>query len=315
MGTGLKTPAHEALATFITYLRVERRLSPNTLSAYERDLDAFFVHVCDHHGEAVNLSMLAQLSAQDFRSYLAARRRGETPLASRSLARNLSSIRSFYRYAERHWGIKNNQLSLIEGPKLARTAPRPLSTQAAKDVLSESTKHTDKTAPWIAARNAALLTLLYGAGLRISEALALKGDDFPLSDVLRITGKGNKTRLVPLLPAVREAIDVYVHVCPWPVEQTKALFRGVRGGAMGARAAQKLMQKLRARLGLSDTATPHALRHSFATHLLAGGGDLRALQELLGHESLSSTQIYADVDADSLLKIYDKAHPKGDHSP
>jgi integrase/recombinase XerC len=310
MDPGLTLPAHEALGVFLDHLQGERRLSPHTTAAYCRDLEAFFAHVQDHNGQAVNLQVLAELSAQDFRSYLAARRRGERPLSSRSLARALSSIRSFYRYGERRWGLKNTQLSLIEGPKLGRAAPRPLSVRAAGEVLQESAKGGGAI-PWVAARDTALLTLLYGAGLRISEALSLQGSDLPLGEVLRITGKGSKTRLVPLLPAAREAIEAYLHICPWPIAPKTAIFRGHQGGAMGARAAQKLMAGLRARLGLPDTATPHALRHSFATHLLAGGGDLRALQELLGHESLSSTQIYADVDAQSLLRIYDKAHPKG----
>ncbi|MDQ7019338.1 MAG: tyrosine recombinase XerC [Robiginitomaculum sp.] len=311
MGTDLDIPAYEALGAFINHLRAERRLSPNTLAAYERDLNAFFAHIRDHGGERVDLGGLGRLSAQDFRSYLAARRRGALPLSSRSLARALSSIRSFYRFLERRWGLKNDQLSLIEGPKLARTTPRPLSVRAAGEVLQASARTKTKGEPWIAARDAALLTLLYGAGLRIAEALSLTGADYPFGDTLRIVGKGNKTRLVPLLPATIEAVDQYVGLCPWSIEPSQPLFRGVRGGAMGPRAAQKLMQRLRAQLGLPDSATPHALRHSFATHLLAGGGDLRALQELLGHESLSSTQIYADVDAQSLLRIYDKAHPKG----
>lgn len=310
MGTALNTPAHKALEYFMTHLRAERRLSPNTLAAYERDLDAFFAHSAQHCGSAVTLDILANLSALDFRSYLAARRRGPAPLSSRSLARALSSIRSFYRYMERRWGVKNDDLSLIEGPKLGRAAPRPLTVHAAKEVLEVSAQE-GVTAPWVAARNVALLTLLYGAGLRISEALALTGADLPIGEVLRISGKGNKTRMVPVLPLARDAIDAYVHMCPWTMTRHAMLFRGVRGGAMGARAAQKLMQNLRGQLGLPDTATPHALRHSFATHLLANGGDLRALQELLGHASLSSTQIYADIDAQSLLRIYDTSHPKG----
>ncbi len=310
MGTVLNLPAQQALGVFITHLRAERRLSVHTLSAYERDLIAFFDHVRDHQGQVVDLGVLQGLDAADFRSYLAARRRGDRPLTSRSLARALSSIRSFYRYAERRWAIKNDQLSLIEGPKLARTAPRPLSERAAGEVLSLSAVQ-DQRAPWIAARDTALLTLLYGAGLRLSEALSLTGADVPLGEVLRITGKGDKTRLVPLLDVARDAVEGYLRACPWPIQHNVALFRGLRGGPMGPRTAQKLMQSIRARLGLPPSATPHALRHSFATHLLAGGGDLRALQELLGHESLSSTQIYADVDAQSLLRIYDQAHPKG----
>ncbi|PHS27268.1 MAG: recombinase XerC [Robiginitomaculum sp.] len=313
MGTGLTLTAHKALGGFITHLRAERRLSPNTLAAYERDLEAFFSHLCTHRGAQVDVDMLADLSAPDFRSYLAARRRGDAPLSSRSLARALSAIRSFYRYLERRYGIKNDQLSLIEGPKLPRSAPRPLSVKAAGEVLQSSADLSSGQVPWIAARDSALLTLLYGAGLRIAEALSLQGRDLPLGEVLRITGKGNKTRLVPILPITIEAIEAYVRLCPWPMAREGALFCGVRGGPMGARAAQKLMQGIRGRLGLPPSATPHALRHSFATHLLAGGGDLRAVQELLGHESLSSTQIYAEVDAASLLRIYDQAHPKGGH--
>ncbi len=310
MGAGLKRTANEALTGFITHLRAQRRLSPHTCAAYARDLDAFFAHLQDHRGEAVNLQVLQNLSASDFRSYLAARRRGENPLSSRSLARALSSIRAFYRFIGRQWGIKNDQLSLIEGPRLGRSAPRPLSVRAAGDLLRQCADPSG-VAPWIAARNTALLTLLYGAGLRIAEALSLCGRDLPIGEALCLTGKGNKERMVPILPAAQEAIQNYLDLCPWPMAPASPLFFGVRGGAMGARAAQKLMEVMRARLGLSNSATPHALRHSFATHLLAGGGDLRAVQELLGHASLSSTQIYADVDADSLLRIYDQAHPKG----
>lgn len=311
MGAGLNTPASALLGAYLAVLRDQRRLGANTLAAYERDLQAFLTHIAVHRGESVTLGLLMDLQARDFRAYLAARRRGPAPLSSRSLARALSSIRGFYAYLRQHYGLGNDQLSLIEGPKSGRSAPRPLSERAAAQVLALSAQ-PKAAAPWLAARDCALLTLLYGAGLRLGEALALSGADLPLGEVLRITGKGGKTRLVPVLPAAVQAVQHYLRLCPHAIGANDKLFRGVRGGAMGPRAAQKLMQSLRTRLGLPPGATPHALRHSFATHLLAGGGDLRALQELLGHASLSSTQIYADVDAAALLRIYDRAHPKGD---
>ncbi len=310
MGAGLNTPASDLLAAWLAVLRDQRRLSANTLAAYARDVQAFFDHITAHRGEALTLGLLMDLQARDFRAYLAARRRGPRPLSSRSLARALSSIRGFYGYLLQHHGLVNDQLALIEGPRTGRSAPRPLSSKAAGEVLALSAKASN-AAPWLAARDCALLTMLYGAGLRLGEALSLTGADLPLGEVLRITGKGGKTRLVPVLPVIAETVQHYVRLCPYAIGPQDALFRGARGGAMGPRAAQKLMQSLRTRLGLPDGATPHALRHSFATHLLAGGGDLRAVQELLGHASLSSTQIYADVDAASLLRVYDQAHPKG----
>ncbi len=310
MGAGLKTPAAELLAAWLAVLRDQRRLSANTLAAYERDVQAFLDHVTVHRGARPTLGLLMDLQTRDFRAYLAARRRGPRPLSSRSLARALSSLRGFYGFLTQHCGVTNDQLVLIEGPKTGRSAPRPLSRRAAGEVLALSAAADHKT-PWLAARDCALLTLLYGAGLRLGEALALTGAALPLGEVLRVTGKGGKMRLVPVLPVISDAVQHYVRLCPYPVAPQYALFRGARGGAMGPRAAQKLMQSLRVRLGLPKGATPHALRHSFATHLLAGGGDLRAVQELLGHASLSSTQIYADVDATSLLRMYDRAHPKG----
>ncbi|MGD2132043.1 MAG: tyrosine recombinase XerC [Maricaulaceae bacterium] len=299
--------AEEARFAFLAHLRGERRASPRTCEAYGRDLEAFFSFLEDHLGGAVRLSDLAELYARDFRAYLAKRRSGPDGLSPRSTARALSALRSFFRYAERRWGVKNDELALVQGPKLARTLPRPVSEHAARALLDLA---ADDIAPWIGARDAAVLALLYGAGLRISEALGLVGADAPLSDAVRVRGKGGKERLVPILPAVADAVERYRALCPHPLTDKAALFRGARGGPLGPRAVQARVEDLRARLGLPATATPHALRHAFATHLLAGGADLRTIQELLGHADLSTTQIYADVDADTLLAVYDQAHPR-----
>ena len=229
-------------------------------------------------------------------------------LSPRSLARALSALRTFFAYGRRRWGLENAALTLVESPKVGRSKPKPVSEDAARALLAETAARGGKD--WVQARDAAVLLLLYGCGLRISEALGLMGRDHPLSDTLRITGKGSKTRIVPALPAVRDAAARYVELCPFDLEPDQPLFRGVRGGALGARTVQSLMQDLRNRLGLAPSATPHALRHAFATHLLAHGGDLRAIQELLGHASLSTTQVYADVETTRMMSVYDQAHPR-----
>ncbi len=302
----LKTPWTDALAAFLAHLSGERRLSPRTLDAYQRDLDNFGAFLCEHHGRLPDLMTLGDLSSRDFRAYMASRRRDG--LSARSLARALSAIRTFFDYAKRRWGVDNAALSLVESPKLLRSAPKPVSESAAKSLLAETGARGGPD--WVSARDNAVLLLLYGCGLRISEALSLTGNDLPIGDTLRIAGKGDKTRIVPVLPAVAEAISQYVALCPFATKDDAALFRGVRGGNLSARSVQALMQELRGRLGLPETATPHALRHAFATHLLAHGGDLRAIQELLGHASLSTTQIYADVESARLLSIYDGTHPR-----
>jgi integrase/recombinase XerC len=220
----------------------------------------------------------------------------------------LAAIRSFYRFLERRHGLTNARLSLVRGPKLKRSLPRPVSETAARALIAEA--QTDGAQAWIGARDAALITLLYAAGLRISEALALTGADRPLPETLRVHGKGGKVRLVPLLAAAREAVERYAALCPFALTEDAPLFRAARGGALSPRMAQALMQHLRGRLGLASSATPHALRHAFATHLLANGGDLRAIQELLGHESLSTTQGYAGVEAKKILQAYRRAHPR-----
>ena len=299
----------QALEAWIVYLAYERRASPLTLEAYRGDLEAFFAFLEQHHGERPSLQMLEALGAADIRAYMACRRGGDTPLAPRSLSRHLSAIRSFFRWADRRLGLTNARLALVRGPRLKPTQPRPVSQDHARGLIQEAADDPEREA-WEAARDAAVLTLLYGCGLRISEALALKRADAPLPDTLRVLGKGSKTRLAPVLPAVREAVDVYVAQAPFRLPPDEALFRGKRGGPLGARYVQGLMAVLRGRMGLADSATPHALRHSFATHILEGGGDLRSIQELLGHASLSTTQKYTGVDAAHLLAAYGKAHPR-----
>lgn len=302
----LNLPLANARLVFGQHLAGERRLSPKTVEAYGRDLDQFAEFLGGHLGRSVSLSDMAELRAADFRAFMAARRRGG--LSARSLARSLSAIRTFYSYAERRWGIENAALTLIEGPKLGRSKPKPVSETGARALIDEAGRA--HSTDWVEARDVAVLSLLYGCGMRISEALSLTGRDKALSGSLQIIGKGGKTRLVPILAVVAQAVAHYATLCPFDLEPGRPLFRGTRGGALGPRTVQKLMQDLRERLGLGPTATPHALRHSFATHLLAHGGDLRSIQELLGHASLSTTQIYTDVETSRLMAIYDDAHPR-----
>ncbi len=302
----LTTSLNEALKAFYAHLAGERRLAPRTLDAYRRDLDGFAAFLTAHLGQTVTLSDLPGLKASDFRAWMADRRRDG--LSPRSLARELSALRTLFGYLQRRWKIEVAALTLVESPKVLPSKPKPVSEAAARALISET--GTRDVPDWVKARDAALLILLYGCGLRISEALDLRRSDHPLSDTLRVTGKGGKTRLVPVLPAVQTACADYVRLCPFDLEPGDSLFRGLRGGPLGARSVQALMQDLRSRLGLAPTATPHALRHAFATHLLANGGDLRAIQELLGHASLSTTQVYADVETRRLMSIYDEAHPR-----
>ncbi len=296
------------LADWIAHLRDERRFASNSVEAYHRDVAAFLGFLGQHLGGEPRAGDLAKLEPRDLRAYLAFRRQGPDALADRSISRALAAIRAFFRYIERRRGISNPRLSLVRGPRLKRTLPRPVSEDAACDLIAEA--NAASSAVWIGARDAALITLIYAAGLRISEALALTGADCPLPEALRIKGKGGKERLVPLLAAAREAVERYMGLCPFALIGDKALFRAARGGAMSPRMAQTLMQRLRGRLGLPSSATPHALRHAFATHLLTNGGDLRAIQELLGHESLSTTQSYAGVDAKKILQSFRAAHPR-----
>ncbi|HEX4180775.1 MAG TPA: tyrosine recombinase XerC [Caulobacteraceae bacterium] len=300
--------AREALAAWLSYLAYERRASPRTVRAYGDAVGAYLSFLERHRAESLALAGLADISGGDVRAYLAFRRSGDRPLAPRSVSQALSAIRAFHRWVDRRLGVANAAIGLVRGPRLVPGAPRPVSEDHARGLIEDAAADPDR-ADWEAARDEALLTLLWGCGLRISEALSLTGADAPLGSSIRVTGKGGKTRLVPVLPAVAEAVEAYLASLSARPAPDQPLFRAVRGGAYSPRHAQALMQKLRGRLGLPASATPHALRHSFATHLLGGGADLRVIQELLGHASLSTTQRYADVDAAALLAVYAKAHP------
>lgn len=295
-------------AEWVAHLRDERRFAANSVEAYERDVGAFLDFLSGHVGGAIGGRELKELEPRDLRAYLAHRRQGPDALADRSLSRALAAIRSFFRYLDRRHGLANPRLALVRGPKLKRSLPRPVSEQAARDLIADAEESA--ASPWIGARHAALITLLYATGLRISEALALTGADRPLPESLRVAGKGGKQRLVPMLAAAREAVERYAALCPYALTKDAPLFRAARGGPYSARAAQALMTHLRGRLGLPSSATPHALRHAFATHLLANGGDLRAIQDLLGRESLSTTQGYAAVETQKILQAYRAAHPR-----
>lgn len=294
-------------SAWLENLARERRLSGHTLDAYERDTRQFLTFMTGHLGGPTTLRDVEALRPADFRAFLAARRKEGS--GARSVARNLAGIRSFLRHLEKKGLVNAAGASAVRSPKQPKSLPKPLSDkQAITAVSNESQLHDE---PWIAARDAAVMTLLYGCGLRISEALDLTPADVGTgTTTLRITGKGNKTRLVPLLPVVLEAVAKYRQLCPIHLDEGEPLFRGSRGGKLQPAIIQRAMQKLRGAFGLPETATPHALRHSFATHLLAGGGDLRTIQELLGHASLSTTQVYTGVDASRLLEVYDRAHPR-----
>jgi integrase/recombinase XerC len=293
------------------WLRHERRASPHTLAAYRHDLAAFIAFLSSHLGKAPALADLAGLTRADFRGWLAARSAAE--LKASSTARALSVVRNFSGFLARNGRGGNAVLSTVRTPRRPRAIPKALTAAEAAEAVDAAGDHARE--PWIAKRDTAILALLYGCGLRLGEALSLNRRDAPQMHgdaiaTLLVTGKGRKQRAVPVLPAVAAAIDDYLAACPHGVDADAPLFRGARGARLNPRLVQLRLQELRARLGLPESATPHALRHSFATHLLAGGGDLRAIQELLGHASLSTTQRYTDVDAAALLAVYDKAHPR-----
>jgi len=301
----------QIIATFLSHLAGERRLSPKTVSAYERDLTAFFEFQAQYKGQMIGLKELPDLTLRDFRAYMAARRRGEDALSPNSLARHLSSLRTFFRYVERRWGVKNADIALVKGPKVKQPLPKPVSVGQAKKITSiENLLQNDTQPSWVKRRNHAVMLLLYGAGLRISEALGLTTDDLPMLDSLRVMGKGGKTRIVPILPVVRDAVTDYVKAYPHPLSPDDHIFRGARGGVLRPEIIQAEIRKLRSALGLPESTTPHALRHSFATHLLAKGGDLRTIQTLLGHENLSTTQRYTAVDSEHLMAVHASAHPR-----
>ena len=296
-----------AYATWWHWLADERRLSEHTVDAYQRDLRAFFSFLAEHLGGPPGLDDLARLVPADVRAYLA-RRAGEG-LQNASLARAMATLRNFGRFLERHYEVAIPALFAVRTPRPPKRLPRPLTETDALDAVTTIAHLSDE--PWVAARDRALLALLYGCGLRISEALGLARRDSPVArDTLVVTCKGNKQRLVPVLPAVREAIAAYVELCPFDPGPDGALFLGQRGDRLNPGVAQRQMRRLRLALNLPETATPHALRHSFATHLLAHGGDLRTIQELLGHASLSTTQRYTNVDTSRLFSVHRAAHPR-----
>lgn len=284
-----------------------RRLSPKTVEAYTRDVHQFLAFLSGHIGGTIDVSDLAALRPADLRAFLATRRRLDNT-GSRSLARALSGLKSLFSYLEREGLVALEALSVVQTPKLARGLPRPLSVPEARAAGPAAIESEDR--PWVGARDAAVIALCYGAGLRISEALALTRTDLQ-DTTLRVRGKGNKSRLVPLIAPVPAAVEAYLKLCPFALGPTEPMFRGVRGGPLSPRLIQLRLERLRGALGLPASATPHALRHSFATHLLAKGGDLRAIQELLGHASLSTTQIYTHIDSERLLEAYRAAHPRG----
>ncbi len=298
--------AAAAQDAWLRHMGVIKASSPATLVAYRTDLDSFLGFLGGHWGGPSGIAALGTISTADMRAWMAWERAND--LSARSLSRRLSAVKSFYRWLFENHGIEAPPVHAMRGPRQKQRLPRPVSPNAAKAVLAAA--GDADLQPWIAARDTAVLTLLYGCGLRISEALSLRRSDVPLKDVVRMTGKGGKTRIVPVLPVAREAVAAYVELCPFEAAPDDALFLGVRGGALGARPIQALMQRLRAQLGLPQSATPHALRHSFATHLLQAGGDLRTIQELLGHASLSTTQVYTGLDERHLMDIYKASHPR-----
>jgi len=295
-----------AMMQWLAHLRSERRLSPKTVEAYARDLRQCLQFLCEHWGERVTLARFAALEA-----FLAMRRADD--IAGRSLMRTLAGLRSFGRFLEREGKGKVGALSGVRAPKIAKSLPKPLPMDAAKRLTDADERAGETRETWVLARDAAVMALLYGSGLRISEALGLKRREVPRpgeGDVLIVTGKGNKTRMVPVLQNVLQLIDEYATLCPYPLPAEGPMFVGAKGGPLSPRIIQLAMERLRGALGLPDSATPHALRHSFATHLLSRGGDLRAIQELLGHASLSTTQVYTGIDAERLLQVYASAHPR-----
>ena len=290
------------------HLAAERRASPETVEAYDRDVTQFLRFMTEHLGEPPTIAALSSLRPADLRSFLA-RRRAEG-IGARSLGRNLAGVRSLARFLERREGLNAAPYRAVRSPKAGKSLPKPLIASAARRLTDAGESLAEE--PWVAARDAAVFTLLYGCGLRISEALALTPATAPRGEVraLRVTGKGGKTRVVPVLPIVVRAIEDYLGRVPFALDAEAPLFRGVKGGPLSPRIIQLAMERMRGALGLPDTATPHALRHSFATHLLGAGGDLRTIQELLGHASLSTTQVYTGVDAARLLDVWAKTHPR-----
>lgn len=297
----------QAALEWAAHLERERRLAANTLEAYRRDLEQFFRFLTAHLGAPPQLEDISALQPADLRAFMADRR--NQGAGARTLARQVAALRSFGRFCERRGCAATTAFAVIRPPKQPKSLPKALSIPETRELIDLADGMAEE--PWIAARDTAVLTLLYGCGLRISEALGLSRNDAPIGSVetIRVTGKGRE-RVVPVLPAVRRAVEAYIARCPYALEAGEPLFRGARGGPLSPRIVQKAVERLRGALGFEASATPHALRHSFATHLLGRGGDLRTIQELLGHASLSTTQIYTRVDSERLLDIYRRAHPR-----
>lgn len=306
MSLALSPAARDALEHWLISQKALKGASANTLTAYGADVLDFLVFLTHHQGGPQGLAPLTQVGISEMRSWMARLRAEE--VGARSVARKLSAVKSFYRWLGERQGFEPTAVLSARAPKFEKKLPRPLSVDAARDLLD--TVGTQSETPWVAARDIAVMTLLYGCGLRISEALGMTPAHLPIGEVLRIVGKGGKERIVPVIGPARDAVEAYLRLCPFDLSQNAPIFRGVRGGTLSPRIVQQLMARVRLQLGLPATATPHALRHSFATHLLAAGGDLRAIQELLGHSSLSTTQAYTSVDTVHLMDAYNKAHPK-----
>lgn len=297
----------EAVRRWLVHLESERGLAEKTVEAYTRDLRQLLGHLKSHLGHPPCLGDLACLDAKTIRGFMAARRRQGT--VNRSLARSISALRGFFQWLEADEVLKNRAILSVALPKVPHSVPRPLTVENAKAVVADTMEHE---LDWVAARDVAVLLLLYGSGLRIAEAVGVKRKDAPVGarEVMRVVGKGGKERLVPVLAVTRDAVARYLSLCPHPLGEESPLFVGAKGGPLSPRIIQLVMQRLRTALRLPESATPHALRHSFATHLLSAGADLRQIQELLGHASLSTTQVYTEVDRERLLKVYEAAHPR-----
>ncbi|WP_421701500.1 tyrosine recombinase XerC [Aliiroseovarius sp.] len=306
MTLAISDGARDALSGWIAHLRALDNAAENTLKAYQTDLIGFLAFLGQHLGGPQGRRALSGIGLRDMRAWMAHERAHGS--SARTLARKLSAVKNFYHWLSDRDDFDATAVLSTRAPKFTNKLPRPLAADAAKRMIE--TAGDQARQDWVGARDMAVVTLMYGCGLRVSETLGLMGSDVPLPEVLRIIGKGGKERLVPVLPAAREAVQSYLALCPHPLEADKPLFRGVRGGALGPRQVQKAVESARLQLGLPASATPHAMRHSFATHLLNAGGDLRAIQELLGHASLSTTQAYTAVDATRLMEVYDAAHPR-----
>ncbi|CAO3442940.1 tyrosine recombinase XerC [Azospirillum argentinense] len=311
LGFAAQPDVQDTLVHWRRWMESERNVSPHTLTAYIGDVATFLEFITGYQAKPPSMNDLAALTVTDFRSWLS--HLAMKGIGSNSRSRALSSVRNLFRWLDRDGRLHNPAINTFSGPRIKRPAPKPLTVLDADRLLEESEKEPDE--PWVGKRDRALFTLLYGCGLRISEALNLTRREAPLGETLRVTGKGNKERIVPVLPAVTEAVRAYMDACPYKQGPEAPLFVGVRGGQLAPAIAQRRMRDLRRLMGLPETATPHALRHSFATHLLADGGDLRAIQDLLGHASLSTTQRYTDVESEQLMQVYRSAHPRAKKTP